>query len=376
MYLPGLYCSLLLADLGAEVIHVSAPTERVDKTAQMQMPLNLNRNKKSLVLDLKTSEGKEILRRLLIRSDILIEHFRPVTAERLGVSYSATKEVNPGIIHCSITGYGHDGPYRDRVGHDINYIALAGILGLTGDKEGPPVIPGIPIADLASAMFSALSILSALLYKQKTGKGQFVDVAMFDGMVSWLTFLAASHFAGGAIHRGELLLAGYWPWYNVYKTKDGEYLSIGAMEKKFWDNLCQKLDRPEWKPHQYDKERRQEIRSELERIFLSKTRDEWMAFWGNEEICCEPVLSLNEVFLHPQVVHRRMIQECFHPALKKMVKQLGIPIKFGDAPVQVKSPGPLPGQNTEEILRELKVSEEEINLLKSKKVIGITGSQK
>jgi len=211
MYLPGLYCSLLLADLGAEVVHVSAPMGKVDKTAQIQMPLNLNRNKKSIVLDLKALEGKEILRRLLIRSDILIEHFRPVTAERLGVSSSATKEVNPGVIHCSITGYGHDGPYRDRVGHDINYIALAGILGLTGDKEGPPVIPGIPIADLASAMFGALSILSALLCKQKTGKGQFIDVAMFDGMVSWLTFPAASHFAGGAIHRGELLLAGYWP---------------------------------------------------------------------------------------------------------------------------------------------------------------------
>jgi len=376
MYLPGLYCSLLLGDLGAEVIHVSAPTERVDKTAQIQMPLNLNRNKKSIILDLKTLEGKEILRRLLIRSDILIEHFRPATSEKLGVSYSETKEINPRLIHCSITGYGQDGPYRDRVGHDINYLALSGILGLTGEKEGPPIVPGVPIADLTSAMFGSLSILAALLYREKTGKGQFIDVAMFDGMVSWLTFLAASHFAGGAIHRGELLLAGYWPWYNVYKTKDGEYLSIGAMEKKFWDNLCQKLDHPEWKPHQYDKERRQEIHSELERIFLSKTQDEWIAFWGNQEICCEPVLSLNEVFLHPQVVHRQMIQECFHPVLKKMVKQLGIPMKFGEAPVQVKSPGPLPGQNTEEILKELNLSEEEINLLKSKQVIGVMEFQK
>lgn len=233
MYLPGLYCSLLLADLGAEVIHVSAPTGRVDKTAQIQMPLNLNRNKKSIVLDLKTPEGKEILQRLLVRSDILIEHFRPVTAERLGVSYYATKKVNPGIIHCSITGYGHDGPYRDRVGHDINYIALAGILGLTGDKEGPPVIPGIPIADLTSALFGALSISAALAYKQKTGKGQFIDLAMFDGMVSLLTFLAASYFAGGTVRRGELLLAGYWPWFTVYRTKDGEYLSIVPWKRNF-----------------------------------------------------------------------------------------------------------------------------------------------
>ena len=378
--LPGPYGTMLLGDLGAEVIKIEEP-ERGDYARWNPPQINrvgsrhllLNRNKKSLTLNLKAPEGKAVLRRMVEQgADVLIEQFRPGVMERLGVGYKDLEKVNPRIIYCSLTGYGQDGPYRDLAGHDLNYIGIAGVLGLTGQKGGSPVIPGIQIADLiGGGLYAVIGILSALMARQKTGRGQYVDISMLDGVVSLLPDSAALYFAEGKAPRaGERRLGGGLPQYQVYQTQDGKYLAVGALEEKFWANLSRLIGRPEWAekiPRELEP-RCEEIQKEMARLFQTKTQKEWLDLLMHEDTCVTAVQSLDEVFADPQVRSRQMLVETTHPKAGR-VRQIGVPIKFSETPGEIRMPAPEIGEHTEEILGELGFAQEEIDRLRKMGVI-------
>ena len=378
--LPGPYGTMLLGDLGAEVIKIEEP-ERGDYARWNPPQINrvgsrhllLNRNKKSLTLNLKAPEGKAVLRRMVEQgADVLIEQFRPGVMERLGVGYKDLEKVNPRIIYCSLTGYGQDGPYRDLAGHDLNYIGIAGVLGLTGQKGGSPVIPGIQIADLiGGGLYAVIGILSALMARQKTGRGQYVDISMLDGVVSLLPDSAALYFAEGKAPRaGERRLGGGLPQYQVYQTQDGKYLAVGALEEKFWANLSRLIGRPEWAekiPRELEP-RCEEIQKEMARLFKTKTQKEWLDLLMHEDTCVTAVQSLDEVFADPQVRSRQMLVETTHPKAGR-VRQIGVPIKFSETPGEIRMPAPEIGEHTEEILGELGFAQEEIDRLRKMGVI-------
>ncbi len=367
----------ILADFGAEVIKVEEPT-RGDYSrwmpplikSQGAYFLSVHRNKKSITLNLKTEKGKEIFYKLAEKSDVVIESFRPGVTKRLGVDYETIKKINPKIVYCSVSGYGQDGPYKDLPGHDINYIAIGGILGLTGQYGGPPIIPGIQIADLAGGcMLATISILIALIAREKTGEGQYIDVSMTDGAVSLLTHTSALYFAEGKPpERGGTNLTGYFPCYNVYEAKDGKYISIGCLEERFWRNLCKAIGKEEFAEHQWDTNKREEIFSALKKIFKTKTRDEWFKELSKADVCVGPVYSLDEVFQDPQITHRKMAVEIEHPTIGK-IKILGIPTKFSETPGKIRTPAPGFGEHTEEILKMLGYSQKEIEEFKKSGVI-------
>ncbi|HYV04751.1 MAG TPA: CoA transferase, partial [Blastocatellia bacterium] len=258
--LPGPYCSMMLGDLGAEVIKVEEP--KIGDPTRHTRPLvdgqsaafaQVNRNKKSIAIDLKQPAGRELFLKLAATADCILEQFRPGVVDRLGVGYNKVAEINPRIVYCSLTGFGQDGPHRDRSGHDLNYLALSGVLGLTTDEKGKPVIPGVQIADLAGGMIAGFAILAALLARERTGQGQYVDVSMFDVMVSMLPIPAAHHFGGRTISvGGKYVLSGAYPFYNVYEASDGKYMTLGALEPKFWANFCRTIGREELIARQFD----------------------------------------------------------------------------------------------------------------------------
>ena len=378
--LPGPYGTMLLGDLGAEVIKIEEP-ERGDYARWNPPQINgvgsrhllLNRNKKSLTLNLKAPEGKAVLRRMVEQgADVLIEQFRPGVMDRLGVGYRDLEKVTPRIIYCSLTGYGQDGPYRDLAGHDLNYIGIAGVLGLTGQKGGSPVIPGIQIADLVGGgLYAVIGILSALMARQKTGRGQYVDISMLDGVVSLLPDSAALYFAEGKAPRaGERRLGGGLPQYQVYQTQDEKYLAVGALEEKFWANLCRLIGKLEWgeKIPREGEPRCEEIQRELARIFRTKTQKEWLGLLMDEDTCVTAVQSLDEVFSDPHVRSRQMLVETTHPKAGR-VRQIGVPIKFSETPGEIRRPAPEIGEHTEEILGELGYAQEEIDRLRKMGVI-------
>jgi crotonobetainyl-CoA:carnitine CoA-transferase CaiB-like acyl-CoA transferase len=305
-------------------------------------------------------------------ADALIEQFRPGVMDRLGVGYKDLEKVNPRLIYCSLTGFGQDGPYRDLAGHDINYIGIGGILGLTGHQGGAPAIPGIQIADLvAGGLYSVIGILTALMARQKTGRGQFVDISMLDGVVSLIPDAAALFFAEGESPRmGERRLTGGLPQYQTYRTKDGKFLAVGALEDKFWANLSRALGKPEW-AHQVPKEREprtQVIKEEMTRIFLTKTRREWLDILMKQDTCVTAVHSLEETFSDPQVLHRKMLVEVQHPKAGK-IKQIGVPIKFSETPGAVRTPAPEMGEHTDDILMGLGYDQAQIDRLRKEGVI-------
>jgi len=356
---------MLLGDLGAEVIKVEEPN--LGDPTRWTPPrlkdtgiafLNLNRNKKSLTLNLKHPQGVEVFHKLAQGADVILEGFRPGVVERLGIGYQAVSQINPRIVYCSLTGYGQDGPYRDRSGHDLNYISLAGALGLTTDEQGRPVIPGIQMADLGGALAATIAILAALLARERSGRGQYIDVAMMDVAVGLLPIAAASVFSGNHLPiGGRFGLNGLFPFYNVYETKDGQYLSVGALEPKFWKELCQALDRPDLADKQLASgKEREALLAELRGIFRSKSRQEWLEIFARVDVCCEPVLTLEEAFAHPQVQHRQMITEVEHPD-GGTTRQLGAPFKLSETPATVRTAAPQLGEHTEEIVQELGYTE-------------------
>jgi len=378
--LPGPYGTMLLADLGAEVVKVEEP-EQGDYARWYSPQINgvgarhllLNRNKQSITLNLKKPEGKEIFLNLVREgADVVIEQFRPGVMDRLGLGYKELEKVNPRLIYCSLTGYGQDGPYRDWAGHDINYIGLGGILGLTGTPGGAPAIPGMQIGDIVGGgLYAVVGILTALVARQKTGRGQYIDVSMMDGVVSLLPDGAAIFFAEGkSPGPGERRLTGGLPQYQVYQTRDGRYLAVGALEEKFWGNLCRLVGKAEWAdqmPNDQDP-RCEGMKRELARIFRTKTQKEWLDLLMEKDACVTPVKTLQETFDDPHVRHRRMVTEIDHP-LAGRIRQIGIPLKFSHTPGEIRTPPPEMGEHTEEILKAHGYGKEQIEDLRKKGVI-------
>jgi len=386
---PGAFCTMLLGDLGAEVIKIEAPGLAEFKGSLNALPGEENRkaaayyapdrNKKSIVIDLKSEAGREIFYRLSRQADVIVEGFRPGVAKRLKIDYETISKLNPQLIYCSLSGYGQDGPYRTFPGHDINYIAMAGVLGLIGSSERPPVIPLNLVADLAgAALYGALGISVALVARNTTRKGQYVDVAYMDGAVSLMNWLTGGYFFDGSmLKRGESWLHGAYPYYGVYETKDGKYISIGCLEPHFWANLCRSLGKEEYIPyhfaldhtfHKPEDGKWDEISSSLKQIFVTKTRDEWFEILIRNDVPVGKVYAQDEVFGDPQVLHRQMVIEVEHPTLGR-VKQVGIAPKLSSTPGKVRSLSPLPGEHTDEILRGLGYDPEEIENLRQQGIV-------
>ena len=376
--LPGPYCSLLLADLGMEVLKVEDP-EQGDyargiapiRKKESAIFLALNRNKKSIKLNLKIREGKEIFYKLIQSYDIILESFRPGVIDRLGIGYQELRKRNHRVILCSLSGYGQDGPYKGRSGHDINYIGLGGILEITGVKNGDPILPGVQIADIGGGgMMAAIAILAAAFHREKTGEGQFLDISMMDSVVSWLSIHAGKYFMDGELlKRGDMPLTGRYACYQVYPTKDGRHMSLGALEPKFWNNFCEAVGRRDLMDKQFiEGEERLRVIEEIQNLFKTKTQEEWVDFFKKADACCEPILTFEQVFQHPQVLHRQMLVEAEHP-VEGNVRQLGNPIKSSLFPFEIRTPSPAWGEHTIEVLKAMGYSEEEIKHFKKVKAI-------
>jgi crotonobetainyl-CoA:carnitine CoA-transferase CaiB-like acyl-CoA transferase len=363
--LPGGFCSLLLADFGADVVKVEdtgmgdylrwAPPayEGADPSAAGAMFLALNRGKRSIRVDLKTAAGREVLLRLVRDADVLLESFRPGVMDRLGVGWERLREENPRLVYCAVTGYGQDGPYRDRAGHDMNYLALTGLLGLTGEADGPPVQAAGQIADLGGgALMAAFGVLAALRERDASGEGQLVDVSMADGALSWLAMVAARAFAEGrAPERGRLELAGGLLCYRPYRCADG-WVSLGALEPKFWRAWCAGVGREDLVDRQFEPAG-SAAHAEVEAVFASRTRDEWAAFGAEHDCCLEPVLDLDEALASPLVRARDMVVELDQPGTADPVRLLGVPVKLSRTPADpVRAPGPALGEHTDAVLAE------------------------
>ncbi|MBA2505127.1 MAG: CoA transferase [Thermoleophilaceae bacterium] len=369
--LPGGFCSLLLADLGAEVLKVEdtgmgdyvrwAPPyhEGAEDSAKSSLYLSLNRGKKSIRVNLKEEGGRDVLLRLAKDYDVVLESFRPGVLDRLGVGYERLAQENEGIVYCAISGYGQDGPYRDRSGHDMNYLGLVGLLGLTGEKGGAPIQASGQIADLGGgALMAAIGILAALRERDSSGKGQFVDISMADGALSWLAMIAGRYFADGVRpDRGDLDLSGKFICYRPYEAKDG-WVTLGALEPKFWQAWCAGVGREDLVEKQFESPG-SEAHAEVERVFRERTRDEWQGFASNHDCCLEPVLELDEALDSELVRAREMVIELDQPGTDG-VKQLGVPIKLSRTPGSPAGPGPGLGEHTEETLRAIGYSDEEI----------------
>jgi crotonobetainyl-CoA:carnitine CoA-transferase CaiB-like acyl-CoA transferase len=374
--LPGGFCSLLLADFGADVIKVedtgmgdyirwSPPRyEGAAPTASSALFLSLNRGKRSIRLNLKTAGGREVLLRLARDADVLLESFRPGVMDRLGVGYERLRAENPGLIYCAITGYGQDGPNRDRSGHDMNYLGLNGILGLTGDADGPPVQAAAQIADLGGgALMAAVGILTALRERERSGQGQLVDCSMFDGSLSWLAMVAAEAFATGrAPRRGEVGLAGRYNCYRPYRCADG-WVTLGALEPKFWHAWCHGVGRPDLVDRAFDSPG-SPSHDEVCAVFAQRTRAQWQSFASEHDCCLEPVLELDEALDSDLVAARQMIVELDQPGAEGQVRLLGLPVKLSRTPGDpTRAPGPALGEHTDELLAAAGYSDGEISHL-------------
>jgi crotonobetainyl-CoA:carnitine CoA-transferase CaiB-like acyl-CoA transferase len=361
--LPGGFCSLLLADFGADVIKVedtglgdyvrwaSPGFDGVDPSAQSAAFLALNRGKRSIRVNLKSPGGRDVLIRLARDADVLLESFRPGVLERLGVGYERLAQENPRLVYCAITGYGQDGPARDRSGHDLNYLGLNGLLALSGEAGGPPVQAAGQIADLGGgALMAAVGVLVALRERERSGQGQLVDCSMFDGSLSWLAMVAAQVFAGGeAPQRGALPLSGGVVCYRPYRCADG-WVTLGALEPKFWGEFCRGVGREDLIEHAFDPPGSATHAAVCE-VFAGRTRDQWRQFASEHDCCLEPVLELDEALASEIVAARKMVVEVPQPGAVEAVRLLGVPIKLSRTPGDpARAAGPALGEHTEEVL--------------------------
>jgi alpha-methylacyl-CoA racemase len=386
--LPGPFCSLLLADFGADVVKVEDTAagdymrwaqpgyEGAEPSARSAMFLALNRNKRSVRLNLKDARGRDAFLALVRGADVVLESFRPGVLDRLGCGYEAMRAASPGIVVCAISGYGQDSPLRDRSGHDLNYLGLTGLLGLTGESDGPPVQPAGQIADLGGgALMAAFGILAALRERDRSGEGQLVDVSMTDGALSWLAMVAARHLAEGAVpRRGGLELGGALLCYRPYRCADG-WITIGALEPKFWLAFCRGVGREDLAGRQFDPPG-SDAHREVEAIVAARTRAEWEAFAAEHDCCLEPVLDLDEVLGSEHVRARGLVVEIDQPGVARPVRQLGTPVRMSRTPADTaRRPGPALGEHTGELLREAGYGDGEIRaLLEAGAVAGPAGA--
>ena len=369
--LPGPFCTLLLADFGADVIKVEDTTggdymrwmpPLVDEYSAMFHPIN--RNKRSLTLDLKNPLGREAFLRLAATADVVVESFRPGVMDRLGIGETALREVNPRIVLCSISGYGQDGPFRDRAGHDLNYAAVAGVLMLGGTESVGPAMPGLQVGDLGGgALDAALAIMIALHSAVRTGRGQHCDISMVDGLVSWTAVHASQLFASGeAPAPGEGMLTGRYPCYRIYPCADG-YLSVGALEPKFWRELVAVIGLPELaQSGLVDGEEGRRTIAAVETVLRTRTRAQWAETLAGHDVCVEPVLDIGETFQHPQVRSRDMRLE---PGDGRPTAQTGFPIRLTGTPAGYRRRAPGYGEHTDEVLAEVGYDTEHIAALRA-----------
>ena len=365
---PGPFCTMVLADMGAEVIKIEAPGYQMGMHADQEKHAAydyLSRNKKSIILNLKSDEAREIFLKLASSADVVIEAFRPGVAKRLGVDYETVSNVNSGIIYCSLTGFGQEGPYRDLPGHDPNYISIAGAVGLTGDQRGNPVIIRAALGDIGSSLHAIIGILCAIIARDKTGKGQYIDISMTDCVLSFLTVSLLRYF------RDKFIPKRGWPspTINVWRTRDDKYVSTGLIEPYFWERFCRALGRDDLIPLQRAKGKElQDVYTAIREAFMSKTRDEWFDIMKNADTCVSPVLELDEVVNDRHLLKRDMFPEYDHPTEGK-VRQLGTPIKLSDTPATFRNFAPLMGQHTEEILESLGYDAQKVEEMRNAGVI-------
>lgn len=360
--LPGPMCTLHLADLGAEVIKIEPPEVgdpvRGGKGKYSTMFLMLNRNKRSVELDLRSESGQMMMHKLIASADVLVEGFRPGVTERLGISYSKAQELNKKLVYCSITGFGQEGPLVEAGGHDINYQALSGVLEQSGAAGGPPSQGNFPIADLAGgSMSAATGILAALFDAQRTGQGRHVDIAMTDCVMALNIMPAVSlQQAGQPVPRGHDYLSGALACYNIYATADDRHLSVGAIEMKFWRNFCDQIERPDL----YDQghlpgKAGAKAKAEVASIIATCSLDEWTRRFADADACTMPVLRVDEVIEHPHTQHREMVSYAKHPKAGDYF-HFNCPIKMTGFEQDTASPAPELGADNTALRIELGLS--------------------
>ncbi|MEE9912365.1 MAG: CoA transferase [Deltaproteobacteria bacterium] len=375
---PGPLGTMMLADMGADVIKIEDmnapdymrfyPPYLGSESAGF---IAVNRSKRSLSVNLKAKKGVDIFFALLKTADIVIEQFRPGVLTDLGIAYEAARRVKPDIIYVSITGYGQDGPYAREAGHDINFMGYAGILSATGTPQTGPVIPGPQLGDVAGgAYMSIIACLSALWAREKTGRGQHVDVAMLDGVLPLMT-LQMAHYQATQMKMGpgEPPLSGGLACYGVYACADDRHIALGILEAKFWKIFCDMAGRPEWiEKHMVMGAEAESLRTEITALFRTKTRDEWIAAAKDLDVCLTPVLDISEIETDPQLQARQMIYEQEHPVCG-ILKGIGIPLKFSDTPARPAGPSPALGEDTRSILEEIGYRPEEVEALRKENII-------
>jgi alpha-methylacyl-CoA racemase len=354
--LPGPFCTMLLADFGADVIKVEDTAggdymrwmpPLVDEYSAMFHPIN--RNKRSLAIDLKNPLGREVFLRLVDAADVVVESFRPGVIDRLGIGFASLHERNPRLVLCSISGYGQDGPYRDRAGHDLNYAAVAGVLLLGGNANDAPATPGLQVGDLGGgALHAALAIMVALHHASRTGEGQHCDVSMVDGLISWAAVHASQLFATGkAPGPGDGRLTGRYPCYRIYRCADG-FLSVGALEPKFWRAFVEAIGLPEVAALGFaENAEAGRTVAAVQAVLITRTRAEWQEALAGLDVCVEPLLDLGETFEHPQVRSRGMRLDAGDG---RPSAQTGFPIRLNGSPAAYRRAAPGYGEHTDEVL--------------------------
>ncbi len=381
--LAGPFCTTMLSDLGAQIVKLESPGNG-DETRTWGPPfekgesayfLSVNRGKKSIVVDLKKSEGVEITRAIAERADVVVENFRPGVAARLGVGYDALRARNPRLVYLSVSGFGQTGPYRDRSGFDIVGQAMSGVMSATGEPEGGPCKAGVPLSDLAAGMWAAYGVAGALFDRERTGKGQYIDLSLLDSSISLLTNLSGCYFMDGSV--GGRWGSGHFQIvpYQALRTKDQEII-IGVTSDRFWNYFCGIIEAPELAddPRFRDIPSRAKNRDELipilERRLARRNGDEWLKLLEEKGIPCSPVYDVGEALEDEQVRHREMVVETEH-ALLGRVRATGVPLKFSENPGKVQGPAPLHGEHTREVLSNLLgFSDERIDELLEGKVVG------
>lgn len=370
--LPGPYCTMLLADLGAEVYKIEQPeTGDYARTMRPGLFYMTNRNKKSVTLDLKKEAAKRVFSRLVDRCDVIVEGFRPGVAKRLGVGYEDLRKINNKVIYCAISSYGQTGPYSSRPGHNVNFLALSGAMSIKGQVDYPPVRTGVPIADLSSGILAAFSVMAALVARERTGEGQYLEVAMADCMFSWVSFRAWDYI----FHDKHLATSHLNPANEIFTTADGRQISLGIVEEHFWKDLCravgkeQLLEDPRYLSDEFRRENVRSLYGILKDLFRERTLEEWARLLTETGIPWAPVNSLKEAFEDPQFEQRGMISEVFVKDLGRTIKQVAFPVKMSKTPAKITTSPPSLGENTMEILAWLGYSKDEIAALQRENAI-------
>ncbi len=386
---PGAFCAMMLADMGADVmkietppaVHTSAGSGISTQDARQAAFSYVNRNKRSLGLNLKSPQGQDIFYQLATQADVLIEGFRPGVMQRLHADYPTLSQINPRLVYCSLSGFGHNGPYRDLPAHDLNYLAISGVLNLLGEPGRPPAIPLNLIADYGgAAMHGVIGVLLALLARSQTGRGQHVDISYLDTTISLLaaTPLMDAIFSEGRVpQRGIGPYTGQYAFYTTYETRDGKRLSVGSSEPWLWDNLCKALGRPDLSrfartPEHLTRAATPEevsVREQIQAIFLQRTRDQWLEFLADKNVCVGPVNTIAETMADPHIRHRQMLVERDAPEVGT-VQQVGIGLKLQDTPGSLRRLGPRLGQHTAEILEALGYDATAQQQLRAQQVVG------